>query len=59
MNFSISGCQDSKIPMFAPRLFPPCLTTSVIESIICIKEVGPDATPLVDATISPSGLKSE
>ena len=55
----MSGCQTSSIPIFAPRLLPPCLTTSVIVSIIRIKEAGPEATPEVDATISPSGLKSE
>jgi hypothetical protein len=59
INFSISGCQTSKIPIFAPRLLPPCFTTSVIVSIIRIKDAGPDATPDVDATMSPSGLKSE
>ena len=58
-NFSTSGCHTSKIPIFAPRRFPPCFTTSVMVSIILIKEVGPDATPDVDATMSPSGLKSE
>jgi hypothetical protein len=59
MNFSISGCQASRIPILAPRLLPPCFTTSVIVSMILIKDVGPDATPDVEATISPSGLKSE
>jgi hypothetical protein len=58
-NFSISGCHASRMPIFAPRLFPPCFTTSVIVSIIRMKDEGPDATPDVDATISPSGLKSE
>ena len=47
------------IPMFAPRLFPPCLTTSVTVLIIFIKDTGPDATPDVDATISPSSRRSE
>src|SRR5215203_4177931 len=59
INFSISGCHASNIPIFAPRLFPPCFTTSVIVSMILIKDVGPDATPDVEATISPSGLRSE
>src|SRR6188472_3736741 len=59
MNFSISGCHASRIPIFAPRLFPPCFTTSVTTSMILINEVGPDATPEVEATMSPSGRRSE
>ena len=47
------------MPMFAPRRFPPCFTTSVTEFIIFMNETGPDATPDVDATMSPSSLKSE
>jgi hypothetical protein len=59
MNFSMSGCQISRIPMLAPLLFPPCLTTSVTVSMIRMKVTGPDATPDVDATMSPSGLSFE
>ena len=59
MNFSTSGCQASMIPMLAPLLFPPCFTTSVTVLMIFIKETGPDATPDVDATISPSSRRSE
>ena len=58
-NFSISGCHTSKIPMLAPRLFPPCFTTSVTVLIIFMNETGPDATPNVEATVSPSWRKSE
>src|ERR671922_256912 len=58
-NFSTSGCQASRMPMLAPRRLPPCFTTSVIVSIILMNEVGPDATPEVEATMSPSGLRSE
>ena len=59
MNFSTSGCHASIIPMFAPRLLPPCLTTSVTVLMMFIKDTGPDATPEVDATISPSSRRSE
>src|SRR5579875_157172 len=59
MNLSISGCHASMIPMFAPLLLPPCFTTSVTVLIMFMKETGPDATPDVDATMSPSGLSSE
>ncbi|VVC05749.1 Uncharacterised protein [uncultured archaeon] len=59
INFSISGCHASIIPMFAPRRFPPCLTTSVTVLIMFMKETGPEATPDVEATISPSCLNSE
>ena len=54
MNFSTSGCHASIIPMFAPLRFPPCFTTSVTVLMIFMKETGPEATPEVDATISPS-----
>src|SRR5574338_253743 len=59
MNFSMSGCHASKMPIFAPRLLPPCLTTSVTVLMMFIKDTGPDATPDVEATISPSCLRSE
>ena len=59
MNFSMSGWDTSIIPMFAPLLFPPCLITSVTVLIIFMKDTGPEATPEVEATISPSSLNSE
>ncbi len=43
----------------APRLLPPALITSVLVSKILMKLTGPDATPLVDITISPFGLRCE
>src|SRR5581483_9499237 len=58
-NFSTSGCHASRMPMLAPLRLPPCFTTSVIVSIILMKDVGPEATPDVEATMSPSGLRSE
>ena len=54
MNFSTSGCHASIMPILAPLRFPPCLTTSVTVFIIFMKETGPEATPDVEATISPS-----
>src|SRR5574341_868562 len=51
-NFSISGCHASIMPILAPLLFPPCFTTSVTVSMILMNDVGPDATPEVDATMS-------
>ena len=47
------------IPMLAPLRFPPCFTTSVTVLIIFMNETGPEATPDVDATISPSSLNCE
>ena len=41
--------------MLAPRLVPPCLTTSVAESKTRMKLTGPLATPPVVPTRSPSG----
>ena len=45
--------------MFAPRRVPPCLTTSVEASYSRMKETGPDATPIVERTVSPSGRSRE
>ena len=41
--------------MLAPRRVPPCFTTSVLASYSFMKETGPDATPMVERTGSPSG----
>ena len=43
--------------MFAPRRVPPCFTTSVILSKICMKERAPEATPCVFFTLSPLGRR--
>ena len=59
MNSRMSGWSTRSTPMFAPRLVPPCLTASVAELITFMKETGPDATPLVDATGELRGLKRE
>jgi len=58
-NGSTSGWVASRIPMFAPRRRPPCLICSVAASKICMKLTGPDATPLVFLTTSPSGRRFE
>ena len=42
------------MPILATLRFPPCFTTSVTVLMIFINETGPDATPDVEATISPS-----
>ena len=59
INFSTSGCHASIIPIFAPLRFPPCFTTSVTVFMIFMNETGPEATPDVEATISPSWRRSE
>ena len=59
MNLSTSGCHASMIPMFAPLRLPPCLTTSVTVLIMFMNETGPEATPDVEATMSPSCRRSE
>ena len=43
----------------APLRFPPALITSVAASKTRMKLTGPEATPLVDLTKSPFGLKVE
>ena len=45
--------------MFAPRRVPPCFTTSVAASKALMKLTGPDATPPVEPTTSPSGRSLE
>ncbi len=43
----------------APLRVPPCFTASVAELITFMKETGPEATPLVEATGEFRGLKRE
>ena len=59
MKLSISGWSMRRMPIFAPRLVPPCLTASVAVSKTVIKDIGPDDMPFVDPTISPPGLRFE
>src|SRR5829696_2843900 len=58
-NFSMSGCHASRIPMLAPRRLPPCLTTSVMVSMMRINDVGPDATPQVGVVYAHSAARLE
>ena len=55
----ISGWSTRRIPIFAPRLVPPCFMASVAESNTVINEIGPDDMPDVEPTISPDGLSFE
>ena len=55
MKSMTSGWSTRRIPMFAPRLFPPCLMTSVAASKTFMKDIGPDETPVVDETMSLEG----
>ena len=55
MNSRMSGWSTRRIPMFAPRRVPPCLTTSVDASYSRMNDTGPLATPIVDRTTSPAG----
>ncbi len=59
MNSMMSGWSYFIIPMFAPLLFPPCFSISVVMSNIFMKLIGPDAAPLVLFTMSPLGLICE
>ena len=45
--------------MLAPLRLPPCFTTSVTVLIMFMNETGPEATPNVEATMSPSWRRSE
>ena len=45
--------------MLAPRRVPPCLMVSVATSKMFMKEMGPEATPLVDITGSLAGRMRE
>lgn len=46
------GVVDSRTPMLAPRLVPPCLMMSVALLNTSMNETGPLATPLVLRTMS-------
>lgn len=59
MKSRMSGWSTRRIPMFAPRRVPPCLTTSVEASNRLMNETGPDATPMVDRTMSFLGRRRE
>ena len=52
MKSRMSGWSIRRMPIFAPRLVPPCLMTSVERLKRRMKEIGPEATPLDDATRS-------
>ena len=47
------------MPIFAPRLVPPCFMASVAESNTVMKDIGPEDIPEVDPTTSPDGLSLE
>ena len=51
----ISGWSTRKIPILAPLLLPPCLTSLVAASKIRMKETGPEAVPLEVLTMEPLG----
>jgi len=59
INSSISGWSILRIPMFAPLRVPPCFITSVTILKTVIKDTGPLATPIVEATTSSLGLSFE
>ena len=59
MNFSMSGWVTARMPMLAPRRVPPCLIASVAASNTLRNDTGPEATPIVDCTRSPSGRRRE
>ena len=56
---NISGWSTRRIPIFAPRLVPPCFTASVAALKTSINETGPEDTPIVDLTTSFLGLNLE
>ena len=58
-NSTISGWSTRRMPMFAPRLVPPCLTVSVAASKTVMNDTGPLAIPLVDITTSLRGRRRE
>ena len=59
MKASISGWSTRRMPMLAPRRVPPCLMVSVATSKMFMKEMGPEATPLVESTGSLAGRMRE
>lgn len=52
MKSRMSGWSIGRMPIFAPRLVPPCLMTSVERLKRRMKEIGPEATLLDDASRS-------
>jgi hypothetical protein len=59
MNSRMSGWSTRRIPMFAPRRVPPCFTTSVDASYSDMNDTGPEATPIVERTMSFLGRRRE
>ena len=59
INSRISGWSTRRIPIFAPRLVPPCFTASVAALNTSIKLTGPEETPIVERTTSFFGLNLE
>ncbi len=59
MKFRISGWSIRRMPIFAPRRVPPCLTASVAMLKTRIKLIGPLATPPVVRTVDPDGRSRE
>ncbi len=53
----MSGWSTRSTPMLAPLLHPPCFMASVAALKTRMKETGPLATPPVEPTMSPSGLR--
>ena len=53
---NISGWSILNIPIFAPRLVPPCFTASVAWLNTFMNDTGPEATPPVVRTTSFLGL---
>ena len=59
MNSRMSGWSTRRMPMLAPRRVPPCLTTSVDASNSYMNDTGPEATPMVERTMSFLGRSRE
>ena len=59
MNSMMSGWSTRRMPMLAPRRVPPCFTASVDASNSFMNETGPEATPMVERTMSPLGRSRE
>ena len=59
MKSIMSGWSILRIPIFAPRLAPPCFITSVAVLNTFINDTGPLAMPPVDITLSLLGLNLE
>ena len=59
MKSRMSGWSTRRMPMLAPRRVPPCFTTSVEASYSVMNETGPEATPMVERTMSFLGRSRE